>query len=574
MNMSSALQNQEIEVTTTSAAAAAASTTSIVANAAGGAGGGGDSGNTSAAGGVKIKVQSNESGIVESTTSTTSTNLPDKVPSKDSQSSADALLSKVNYGTEEVPIRYESDAATAAAGKNGSGGQRSTSPGSTGSVGSVGTNGSGGTGSNKAKRRSWKKPKDKPKRPLSSYNIFFKHERTRIVEGKTGEATPEETIRSIEYILSSSRETRRHRKTHGRITFGDLARRIADKWKAIPPEEKALFDHYASIDMRRYRKEVQLWKERKECESTGGGKGLEGSNPSYSDSVSEYSEAGMNGSAHSHHSRPRQHDPWAPRQNLYDSMSNSFSSVDSEFSMDPLPIRMMRQQQQIAQRQQQQQQQISQANFHQSMPNVGANFYHNNGMPIPGGNVHNSNNSMMFGMQQQGPHGGDGTFGYEQDLSPMDLNANVNDETMASMLQHHQQQQQMMLQNQFEMGFQQQNQQQRMNNMHNSFSGRPSRRMHTNSSRNDGYFPDSVPMFVGSNNTNNQDMNASSSFQQNNARMEMQAPENPNGGFSFHSVTAGPENGLDPVPFNEVFPDDTNNPDLENYLSNLDLSNM
>ena len=556
MNMDSSLHNKEIDTS------------------AGGAGpdGGGDNG--SATEGVDITERCNKSGTIESSTST---KLPEKVSSEDipvpedstaaAAAADDAELSKINDESEEVPIRYDSDAA-AAAGKDGSGGRRSSSPGSTGSVGSA------GSGSNKGKRRSWKKPKDKPKRPLSSYNIFFKHERTRIVEGRTGEATPEETIRSIEFILSSSRETRRHRKTHGRITFGDLARRIADKWKSIPPEQKALFDHYASIDMRRYRKDVQLWKERKECESMGGGKGLEGSNPSYSGSVSEYSEAGMNGSAHSHHSRPRQHDPWAPRQNFYDSMSNSFSSVDSEFSMDPLPIRMMRQQQQIAQRQHQQQN--SQANFHQSMPNVGANFFQSNDMPMPGSNVQSSNNNMMFGMQQQqGPSlGGDGTFGYEQDLSPMDLNANVNDETMATMLQRHQQQQQMMLQNQFEMGFQQQNQQQRMNNMHNSFSGRPSSRMHNDSSRNNGYFPDSVPMFVGGNNTTNQEMNASTSFQQNNTGMEMHASENGTGGFSFHSVTAEPENGLDPVPFNEVFPDDTNNPELENYLSNLDLSNM
>ena len=558
--MESSFHNKEIDIT------------------AGGSGpdGGGDNG--SAAEGVDITELCNKSGTVESSTPTklpekaSSKDLPGPKPGpKDSTADEDAELSKINDESEEVPIRYESDtaAAAAAAEKGGSGGRRSSSPGSTGSVGSA------GSGSNKSKRRSWKKPKDKPKRPLSSYNIFFKHERTRIVEGKTGEATPEETIRSIEYILSSSRETRRHRKTHGRITFGDLARRIADKWKSIPPEQKALFDHYASIDMRRYRKDVQLWKERKECESMGGGKGLEGSNPSFSGSVSEYSEAGMNGSAHSHHSRPRQHDPWAPRQNLYDSMSNSFSSVDSEFSMDPLPIRMMRQQEQIAQRQYQQQN--SQANFHQSMPNVGANFFHNNDMPMPGSNIQSSNNNMMFGIQQQqqqqGPLGGDGTFGYEQDLSPIDLNVNVNDETMATMLQRHQQQM-MMLQNQFEMGFQQQNQQQRMNNMHNSFSGRPSRRMHNDSSRNNGNFPDSVPMFVGGNHTNNQDMNASSSFQENNAGREMNASGNATGGFSFHSVTMEPENGLDPVPFNEVFPDDTNNPELENYLSNLDLSNM
>ncbi|OEU15198.1 hypothetical protein FRACYDRAFT_208758, partial [Fragilariopsis cylindrus CCMP1102] len=103
------------------------------------------------------------------------------------------------------------------------------------------------------KRRSWKKPKDKPKRPLSAYNIFFKHTRSRIVEGFSEEGTVEETIQSIEGIVANSTETRRHRKTHGQISFGDLARRIADKWKTIGKNQKTLFDHYASLDMKRYR---------------------------------------------------------------------------------------------------------------------------------------------------------------------------------------------------------------------------------------------------------------------------------------------------------------------------------
>jgi hypothetical protein len=160
----------------------------------------------------------------------------------------------------------------------------------------------------------------------------------------------------------------------------------------------------------------------------------------------------------------------------------------------------------------------------------------------------------------------------------MDLsaNANANDGCMSNMmmgtLNREQlfQQQQMMLQNQFEMGFQQQNQMVQMNTLHNSFSGgRPSRRM-----QNNGGFSDAVPMFVGSSNSN--DMNGSFAFQQrNNTQMGMQAPVNPVGTFSFHSVTAEADNsGLDPVPFNEVFPDETNNPDLQNYLSNLDLSQM
>jgi hypothetical protein len=73
-------------------------------------------------------------------------------------------------------------------------------------------------------------------------------------------------MQSVEAILSKSKTKRRHRKSHGRISFGDLARTIADNWKSVSPKTKTIFDHYAERDMLRYKREVKVWKDRKDLE--------------------------------------------------------------------------------------------------------------------------------------------------------------------------------------------------------------------------------------------------------------------------------------------------------------------
>ena len=117
----------------------------------------------------------------------------------------------------------------------------------------------------KKKRRTkkWKRPKDKPTRPLSAYNFFFQSERA-LMLGTDAPSDEEEAIKK-----------RVHCKTHGKIGFAEMARMIGGKWKALEHEKKKVFEQQAKKEKDCYATKLAIWKEgqqdKSDDESSKGG---------------------------------------------------------------------------------------------------------------------------------------------------------------------------------------------------------------------------------------------------------------------------------------------------------------
>ena len=93
----------------------------------------------------------------------------------------------------------------------------------------------------KVKRARRKQPKDKPKRPLSAYNIFFKEERARLLN---------------KVPCDVGDEGNQKRTANGKIGFENLAKIIGGKWQDLRPSDVEYYKRKASSDMQRYKDEM------------------------------------------------------------------------------------------------------------------------------------------------------------------------------------------------------------------------------------------------------------------------------------------------------------------------------
>lgn len=133
------------------------------------------------------------------------------------------------------------------------------------------------------KRKVSKKPKDRPKRPLSAYNLFFQEERTRILnqipdatpskkrmepdeddatvvkEEEKGTNKQDEENSEEDMNTAGAQLSNKKKRPHGKIGFETLAKTIGKRWKALDGDTLAYFQTKADEDMKRYKEEMQQY---------------------------------------------------------------------------------------------------------------------------------------------------------------------------------------------------------------------------------------------------------------------------------------------------------------------------
>ena len=103
-----------------------------------------------------------------------------------------------------------------------------------------------------------------PIRALSAYNFFFRFERERLLnskeedDGADFDLSQKNQWEMLNSYWNRDRSVkRRHRKSHGKISFSELSKKISKRWKSLSKEQKNFFYEVAAKDWERYQNEIK-----------------------------------------------------------------------------------------------------------------------------------------------------------------------------------------------------------------------------------------------------------------------------------------------------------------------------
>jgi hypothetical protein len=97
-----------------------------------------------------------------------------------------------------------------------------------------------------------------PIRGLSAYNFFFRDERDRLLNGHDEDWSDCKKRQLLQAHWGRDRtKKRRHRKSHGQISFISLSKEISARWKKLTDEHKHFYREVASLDFARFQNETK-----------------------------------------------------------------------------------------------------------------------------------------------------------------------------------------------------------------------------------------------------------------------------------------------------------------------------
>lgn len=101
-----------------------------------------------------------------------------------------------------------------------------------------------------------------PIRALSAYNFFFRDERDRMLNGHCEDWSDSKKRQLLQAHWGRDRtKKRRHRKSHGQISFISLSKEISARWKKLTNEQKDFYREVASLDFARFQRETKQMSE-------------------------------------------------------------------------------------------------------------------------------------------------------------------------------------------------------------------------------------------------------------------------------------------------------------------------